>query len=160
MSRNKSAFSFLYVSQIASDMADPFSIIGVVSAGLKAIVQAKAFVDSIGRAPRSIQALSDELLAIENLLRELSSLLNKFDESTRESANRLARDALTNCEKISRQIEREFRPFVKSSRGINTWKRFSFAFQESDVEDLKRDMSQCKQTLTMAIGCVNLYVEF
>ena len=137
---------------------DPFSIVGVVAAALKTIGQAKEFVGGIQRAPRSIETLSEDLLSIESLLRELGSLLDKFDESTQKRVNRIVREPLTNCEKIARQVDSLLRPYVKPSgtSNVSVWKRFSFSFQESEVLHLHREMSACKQNLTIAIAAADL----
>lgn len=93
-------------------MADPFSIIALISTTFKAIVGAKIFTDSIQYAPRSVRALSDELSTIGGLLRELGHLANRTDEL---NLNRIVRDPLVNCDKIARQIEQLIRPYVKQA---------------------------------------------
>ncbi|KAF4631180.1 hypothetical protein G7Y89_g6954 [Cudoniella acicularis] len=131
-------------------MADPFSIISLVNATLKGVILAKDFVASIQRAPRSIETLSDDLSALEGMLRHLGYLVDKSDDESH--MNRIIRDPLANCEKISRQVGKLVRPYVKSSKGVTLWGRFAFGFKESEVQKLQTEMSACKQTLTIAIA--------
>jgi hypothetical protein len=136
---------------------DPLSIIGLVASSLNGIIKTKEWIDSIRRAAQSIQALSVDLRTIERLLAELGSLLKNADKETRDNASRLVRDAVNNCEDVSRQIDKVLRPFVTSDGGsVSTWKRLAFNFRESDVLHLQREMAACKQTLNMAIGCATL----
>jgi hypothetical protein len=140
-------------------MADLFSIIELVGSSLAGIDRTKDWIESIRRAPQSVRALSADLRAIERLLGELSTLLQSSDDETRVNASRLVRDAINNCEDVSRQVDRILRRFVNDGSGnISTWKRLAFNFRESDVLYLQREMATCKQTLNMAIGCANLCV--
>jgi hypothetical protein len=134
-------------------MADPFSIVGLVGVALKSILQVKGLIDTVQRSPRSIEALGDELSTIAGLLRELGYLVDSPDEL---NLNRIVREPLANCEKISKQIEKLIQPYVKTSGGITKWGRFAFGFKESDVLLLQRDMSACKQNLTLAITSADL----
>ncbi|KAH8793366.1 hypothetical protein BGZ57DRAFT_459516 [Hyaloscypha finlandica] len=134
-------------------MADPFSIIGLVGASLKGILQAKEFIDTIQRAPRSIETLRDELSTIAGLLRELGHLADRTDEL---NLNRIIREPLANCDKVSKHIEKLIQPYVKISGGITKWGRFAFGFKESDVLLLQRDLSACKQNLALAITSADL----
>jgi Fungal N-terminal domain of STAND proteins len=134
-------------------MADPFSIIGLVGATLKGIMQAKEFIDTIQRAPRSIETLSDELSTIAGLLRELGHLAKGPDEL---SMNRIVREPLANCDKVSKQIEKLIQPYIKTAGGITKCGRFAFGFKESDVLLLQRDLSACKQNLTLAVTSADL----
>lgn len=140
---------------------DPISIIGLVGSSLTGIIKAKEWIDGIQRAPRSIQALSRDLHAIEMLLGHLDCVLKSADNETQNHASRQIRHAVDNCEDTARQIDKMLRPFVNSGGGdenINTWKRVTFNFRESDVLRLQRDMETCKQTLDLAIGCATLCV--
>ncbi|KAE9378918.1 hypothetical protein N431DRAFT_363632, partial [Stipitochalara longipes BDJ] len=134
-------------------MADPFSIIGLVATSLKGIQQAKEFIDTIRRAPHSIETLSDELSAIAGLLRELAYLMNGPDEL---NLNRIVREPLANCDKISKQIGKLIQPYIKTSGGVTKWGRFAFGFKENDVLLLQRDMAACKQNLTLAVTSADL----
>lgn len=132
-------------------MADPFSI---VMATLKTIVTCKDFVGTIIRAPQSIDRLGDELSDIEGLLRQLGYIADSADE--REMHAILA-GPIANCEKVSKQVEKLVRSYVKAGPGGTAiWGRFSFGFKESDVVLLQRDMGTCKQTLSLAITSANL----
>jgi hypothetical protein len=134
-------------------MADPFSIIALVGTTLKGVLKVKDLIDTIQRAPRSIEALGNELSAIAGLLRELGHLTESSDEL---NMNRIVREPLSNCENISKQIEKLVQPYVKTSGGITKWGRFAFGFKESDVVHLQRDMSACKQNLTLAVTSADL----
>jgi len=134
-------------------MAEPLAVIGIIGSSLTAVVQAKDFVDSIRRAPQSVQTLSDDLRAIVSLLRELDSLLNAVDDRTRQGAHRLVRETRDSCERVARRVDVVLRPFVRSTgASLNVWQRFSFRFQQSDVVELQRDMAACKQTLNISIS--------
>ncbi|KAH8909347.1 hypothetical protein BR93DRAFT_965464 [Coniochaeta sp. PMI_546] len=139
---------------------DPISIIGLVGSSLTGIIKAKEWIDGIQRAPRLIQALSRDLHAIEMLLGHLDCVLKSADNETQNHASRQIRHAVDNCEDTARQIDKMLRPFVNSGGGdenINTWKRVTFNFRESDVLRLQRDMETCKQTLDLAIGCATFF---
>lgn len=136
-------------------MADPFSIIGLISTSLKSIIATKDFIESIQRVPRSIETLSDELSAIESLLRELGHLAKENDDS--RNLNRILREPLANCVKISKQVDSLIRPYLKSSgSGISLWSRFTFTLKESEIRELQRDISACKQNLSIAIASADL----
>jgi len=135
-------------------MADPFSIVGLVATTLKGISTAKDFVDGIQRAPLAISNISDELSAIECPLPELEYLVNSANE---RELNRILREPMNNCERISQQVEKLVRPHVNSSSSkVTVWGRFTFWFKENDVESLQRDMSVCKQSLTLSIATADL----
>jgi hypothetical protein len=70
--------------------------------------------------------------------------------------NRIVREPLANCERVSKQIKNLIQPYVKTSGGITKWGRFAFGFKESDAMLLQRDMSACKQNLTLAITSAGL----
>jgi hypothetical protein len=136
-------------------MADPFSIIALLNTTLKGMISIKDFVSTIQRAPHSINALADDLSAMEGMLRHLGYLVNNSDDEMQ--MNRMVRESLVNCEKISRQVERLVRPYVKSSSsGVTVWGRITFGFKESEVNKLITEMSACKQTLTIAITGADL----
>jgi Fungal N-terminal domain of STAND proteins len=136
-------------------MADPFSIIGLVGTALKGILAAKDFIDTIQRAPRSIETLGDDLSAIAGLLRELGYMVDDSDE---RDMNRIVHEPLANCGKVSKQIDKMIQPYVKTSGGITRWGRFAFGFKESDVLQLQRDLSACKQNLALAVTSADLWV--
>jgi hypothetical protein len=133
-------------------MIDPVSIVGLASAILKDVIFVKDFVVGIQRAPRKIETLRYELSLIEGLLREINSLVDTADEAT---MNRLLREPLKNCGEIAQQVDKLLRPYVKSSKGVNMWGRFTFGFKDSEVLELQRNMLACKLNLNIAISHAN-----
>jgi len=139
-------------------MADPLSIIGICAVALKAVVQAKDFVENIHRAPSLVQSIADDLKAIEGLLRELGTLLEGTDLATHAAIKRWVQTAQTSCEEIMKEVNKLIRPYTTRDKAadITIWKRFSFTFRSSGVAKLQRDMASCKQTLNLAITCASL----
>lgn len=134
-------------------MADLFSIIAFVATTIRAIIAANSYISS----------LTDELTMMEGLLRELGNLANAGKEDEL-GLGRIVREALANCEKISKKLDKLVRPFVNigvvkgGKRNVTIWSRFAFGFKESDVLALEGDMVACKRNLTLAVTSADLCV--
>jgi Fungal N-terminal domain of STAND proteins len=135
-------------------MAEPFSIISLLLTTIKTISSTKAFVETIYRAPCSIESLSDELSAIEGLLRKLSLIANTDNE---QEMHQILAEPVADCEKVSMELRKLIKPYIKTGAGGTTvWGRFAFGFKESKVLLLHGKLGACKQTLTVAITSANL----
>jgi len=64
-------------------MADPITAIDLMDTALKTVVQVADLVGSIRRAPKAVEALSEDSCAIEGVFHRLERSIQGLDESTR-----------------------------------------------------------------------------
>lgn len=148
-------------------MADPFSItagaVGVAGAALQSVKALVQNVRAIRDAPKAIEDLKVDLLAVEVVLRPLDTALqgSAFKPLSQDTIDGLGL-ALGNCKGACDKFQTKLKKWTKHSPGDGIhWRDRIWVglFAEAEIKVLSEQLNKCKATVTSAVTTATLYVQ-
>jgi hypothetical protein len=148
-------------------MVDPFGItagvIGVALSALHSARRLKELIDGIQGAPEAVRALSEDLYALQDVLKSLNTLLQdaRFTgRRGRAEAMPALEPHLKNCADTLDSMFLAIARHTKSSGdpSKSKWSSFVWYFREKELLTLQNRLKTYKMSLDLAVSIANLYV--
>ena len=151
-------------------MTDPFSIvagaISLIGATLKTSEVAIVFINGIRGAPRAVNALSYDVVNLQQVLKSLQDLLSGRDSHRNATLVNFIpklKLPLEYCMKALEDLDRELKPYVRlvHNGSGSRWRRtlrtiFLWKYRETKVMSLQRNMVSAQSVLDSAVQVVHL----
>ena len=147
-------------------MADPFSAFasaaGVTGLAMHSVKSLIYDIEGIKNAPDLIQALKQDLVALSHVLQALEAGTEgpSLQHLNTEAKSALA-TTLDNCRRACNKFQTKLEKWTRHSKNdkVQWWDRVRVGFfVEGDIESLRKQLEQCKATISTAIGTMNLFV--
>jgi Fungal N-terminal domain of STAND proteins len=147
-------------------MADPVgltaSIIAVAGLAYQSGKTLYELLNGIQNAPRTLQALNEDLSAIQHLLKSIKSAMedssdNSFSNGVKQCLEE-AKPALTGCGKACDEFAEKIGKIMSHSdeNRTSTRDRIKLQFQEKDILAFRYRIGSYKATLKIALGLASL----
>ena len=142
-------------------------VIGLTSAILSLVTTAYSSCqtlystfDGVRNAPKHIAVISNDLEDFYLVLGTIQALLD--DEEFSAGIVQYAQSqnlckVLEDCVAVFKNLETIISEYQAHSKdpAIRTWQRLKWTFKESEIKNLRRNLSGCKATLNLAISTAN-----
>jgi hypothetical protein len=149
-------------------MADPVgltaSIIAIAGLAYQSCKALYELLDGIRNAPKTLQALNEDLSTVHNLLKSIKTAMeDSSDDSFSDGVKNCleeAKPALTGCGKACDEFAEKMRKLMSHSHENHTSARdrIKLQFQEKDISAFKYQIGSYKATLNIALSLASLYV--
>lgn len=144
---------------------DPLSIstgiVGFVGFSLHTARRVKEFIDGIEGAPKAVKALSKDVCALYDVLREFSNTLN--DPSLKETFAKSSllvtlQGPLENCTNSLEDVKTTLKPFTKPTGDpkISKWRSVAWTFKEKEIDVMRGQLMAYKSSLDVALSVASL----
>ena len=137
------------------------SVMTLVSVAYKSC---KSLIDTITRlddAPKHVHAIANDLEDFYHLLGTLQAVLDEEDSAAgiiEPAMSGHLSQALKHCLEVLKTtnlIIAEYDDRDRSIVGLHLWKRVKWTFKEKEIDDVRKELAQCKMTLNMAVSVAN-----
>ena len=137
------------------------SILTIVSAAYKSCKALNDTIIRIDDAPKHVFAIANDLEDFYQVLGTLQTILEEGDFRARmiepvilDQLSQVLQRCLE-IFKVMTLIIAEYDHRNRSIIGLHVWKRIKWDFKEKEVEEARKELSQCKLTLNMALSVAN-----
>ena len=159
-------FDFNPVTTEHIEMADPVgltaSIIAIAGLACQSGKTLYELLNSIQNTPRTLQALNEDLSAIQHLLKSIKSAMedssdNSFSNGVKKCLEE-AKPALTGCGKACDEFAEKIGKIMSHSDENRTSRRdrIKLQFQEKDILAFRYRIGSYKAMLNIALGLASL----
>lgn len=142
------------------------NVLAVTAAAYSSAKTLYNIVSGYRDAPNTFQCLAEDVKGIQHLLNSLSSHLQSTNGRTLSQEQYAAlielESPIRGCQQACDELKFKVESIMSHSSDTRVSKRdrFDLVFREKDVSTRKQQLATYKQTLSVAIGLVTLYVIF
>ena len=136
------------------------AILSLVTTAYSSCQKLYSTVDGVRNAPKHIALISSDLEDFYLVLGTFQALLD--DEEFSAGIVQYAQSenlckVLEDCVVVFKNLETIISEYQAHGKdpAISTWQRLKYKFKESEIKDQRRNLSDCKATLNLAIAAAN-----
>ena len=136
------------------------AILSLVTTAYSSCQKLYSTFNKVRNAPKHIAAISKDLEDFYLVLGAIQSLLDDEEFSAgivQYAQSKNLCKVLEDCILVFKDFETIISEYQAHSKdpAIRTWQRLKWTFKESEIKDLRRNLSDCKGTLNVAISTAN-----
>lgn len=136
------------------------AILSLVTTAYSSCQKLYSTVDGVRNAPKHIALISNDLEDFYLVLGTIQALLDDEEFSAgivQHAQSKSLCKVLEDCILVFKGFETIISEYQAHSKdpAISTWQRLKWTFKESEIKNLRRNLSGCKATLNLAISTAN-----